>query len=374
MRRPGRLLIAAAIVLAIVIAWWLLRGRGDDATRPASEPAAKPPPPPPAPPPRLESVASVADERPADMQAPPARPAASPYPPGSQPLTEGSDPATTVPEDVPVDERGLHAVFGPRRDVVHPPDPIVIDLQVLDANGKRLAISGARAMFRGERATAATGAGPHAPFVDDGTGADRAANDLAYTATYTPSTADQRALGSFRVFVEVAFTVAGAGERRASTWVQYTPRPHAELSKRFAEHVDNGSLVVDVGVAVAQRGHYKVIASLYAADHTTALCFAQEARELDAGAQAIPLVFFGKILHDRGVDGPYVLRYAMLFEEFPDQGMYWPGVTVDDAYTTRAYRAADFSPAPYVAQPRDQAEVTADSPSQQGKPSPMFTR
>jgi hypothetical protein len=156
--------------------------------------------------------------------------------------------------------------------------------------------------------------------------------------------------------------------------VQYTPRPHATIDRTFAERVDAGSLVVDVGLDVTERGRYKVIASLYAADRTSAICFAQEVRELERGKQSVPLSFFGKILRDRALDGPYVLRYAMVFEEFPERGTYWPGETVDDAYTTKPYRATDFSPALYEPPPSTEPHVTAESPSQQDKPPPLFTR
>jgi hypothetical protein len=370
-RRTIGVLIGVAIVALAIV--WCGRDRDEPATRSPSGVSS--------PVPRGDRAApSIAggDELPTVTRAQelPIGPERSPYPPNSQPLTEGSDPATAPPEDDPVDpESGVHVVFGPRRDIVHPPDAIVIDLQVLDASGKRLAIRDGRAYFpyfRGERDTASSGTGARATFVDDGGGGDRVAGDLAYAAALSPSRAEQQALLGFRVFVEVAFELGGP--HRFSTWVQYTPRPHASLDRTFVERVDAGSLVVDVGLDVVERGRYKVIASLYGADRATAICFAQEARVLERGKQSVPLVFFGKILRDRGVDGPYVLRYAMVFEEFPERGVYWPGDTVDDAYTTRSYRATDFSPEPYAPRPSDEPAVTATSPSQQGKPPPLFTR
>lgn len=369
MHRNRRVLtLAGALLAAALVLWWLWPRARDDA--------------PAAPPPRPEQVARAPAEAPAQLPAPashhperiealqatPALPGPAPYPPGSQPLTEASDPATTVPEDDTVDaERGIHVVFGPRFDVVHPPDPIVIDLRVLDAHGKRLPITNGVAYFRSERATAATGTGPHAPFVDDG--------NHSYTARFTPSADEQQALGRFRTFVEVVFDAPdGLGPRHYGGTVQYTPPPGAELDGEFDEAIDAGSLVVRAGVDVHAAGRYKVIASLYGSDDASAICFAQNAVSLDVGRQAVPLTFFGKILHDRGVDGPYVLRYMMVFEEFPDRGEYWPGVTVDHAYTTHAYRAGDFSDDAYVAPPSTEPEVTAQSPSQQGKPPPLFQR
>ena len=162
------------------------------------------------------------------------------------------------------------------------------------------------------------------------------------------------------------------GERHYSASVQYTPRPNAELDGEWSEAVVDGSLVVQAGVAVMQKGRFKVIASLYSGD--SAIAFSQHAMELEVGRRSVPLVFFGKILHDRELDGPYTIRYAMLFEELPDQGIYWPGTTVDHAYTTNPYRALDFSASPYEPPPSTEPEVTAQSPSQQGKPPPLFVR
>jgi hypothetical protein len=302
-------------------------------------------------------------------------PGPRPYPPGSQPLTQGSDPSTTVLEDNPVDDKGvgIHAIFGPRRDVVHPPDPIVVDLQVLDKQGKRLAVGSPFVRFHGDR-EARNGTGPSVPFRDDGTGADRAAGDLAYTVTYLPTAAEQQALGaSFRVFVEVGFDAPnGLGPRLYVCSLHYGPQPGAELDGKFDEAIVDGSLVVGAGLTVHRAGQYKVIASLYGPDRETAIVFAQKSMALDVGQGEIPLLFFGKILRDRGIDGPYVLRYLMVFEEFPAQGTYYPGTTVDYAYTTQPYRAAQFSSAPYVEPPSTGPVVTAESPSQQNKPPSVF--
>ena len=323
--------------------------------------------------PRLTVAANADPTQPTRVPSPPG---AYAYPPGSQPLTEGVDPATTTPEDDPVDpENGVHVVFGPRRDVVHPPEPMIIDLTVLDNKGNRLPISDGVAFFRSAQASAAVGSGPSAPLVDDGSGSDRAPGDLQYTATYVPSSREQAALCRFRVFVEVAFAAPNhLGGRRYSTWLDYTPKPGAELDGSYSEALRGGSLVVGAGLRVRERGQYKVIASLYAADRATALVFAQTSLPLEPGERSVPLTFFGKILRDRGIDGPYVLRYLMVFQEFPAEGIYWPGVTVDDAYTTRPYRAAELSADAYTPPAPTGPMVTADSPSQQGKPPPLISR
>jgi len=356
----------ALLSLAALVAWWLARGRGTPA-EPAASPATHEPARAATPAEPGLAPTAAAPQTPDPLRASPALPERPLFPPNSQPLTEGSDPATAPAEDQPVDPAsGLHVVFGPRRDVVHPPDPIVIDVQLLDRNGHRVSLHDGRVYFRSERETAREGTGPHAALVDDG--------NRLYSARFAPTGKDQADLLQFRVFAEVVFEAPGIGTRRYASWVQYTPKPGAELDGRFADRVEGGSLYVDVGLDVARRGHYKVIASLFATDGETAICFSQAARELEAGKQTVPLEMFGKILHDRGLDGPYVVRYLMVFEEFPDRGMYWPGVTVDRAYTTRPYRAAELSGEAYAPPASDTPEVTAQSPSQQGKPPPLFQR
>jgi hypothetical protein len=360
MHRLGWLLIP----IAILIAWLLLRGGGgvEKSVAPAVPVAMAP---------RAGEAPSVSvapaprPERREDEHEAPAIAPPSPFPPGSQPLTEGTDPALSVAEDNPVDaESGIHVVFGPRRDVVHPPDPIVLDLVVYDRDGHALPIGNPRAYFRGERDTEATGTGAHVAFTDAG--------KHQYVATFAPTPAEQKSIMRFRTFVEVAFDAPDKlGERHYSASVQYTPSPHAVLDGEWRDAMDNGALVVQAGVEAAQPGQYKVIASLYAGD--TAIAFAQNSAPLPAGRGFVPLTFFGKILYDKALPGPYEVRFAMLFEEFPAEGIYWPGATVDHAYRTGPYAASDFSPQPYMEPPRE-GEVNGQSPSQQGRPGPLFTR
>lgn len=360
MHRLGWLLVP----IAILIAWLLLRGGGEHVATTVA-PTAAPQTHATSETPALAPASTPRPERREDEHEAPAIAPPSPYPPGSQPLTEGSDPALSVAEDNPVDaEAGIHVVFGPRRDVVHPPDPIVLDLAVYDRDGHALPVGNPRAYFRNERDTEATGTGPHVAFSDNG--------KHQYVATFLPTQGDQKAIMRFRTFVEVAFDAPDKlGERHYSASVQYTPSPHAVLDGEWKDAMDNGSLVVQAGVEATQPGQYKVIASLYAGD--TAIAFAQNSVALPAGRGFVPLTFFGKILHDKALPGPYELRFAMLFEEFPAEGIYWPGVTVDHAYRTKDYAGGDFSPQPYV-EPARPDEVNAQSPSQQGKPGPLFTR
>jgi hypothetical protein len=304
---------------------------------------------------------------------PPVPSAGFPYPPGSQPLTEGVNPATQPKEDDPVDaEKGIHCLFGPRVAIVHPPDPLVIDLEVQNRMGADLPVGNAVARFRTEGADPQKGPWFSAPFVDDGSGRDIASGDSKYTATFLP-TADQNAVLLHRgvhLYVEVAFEAPqNLGPRRYVTTMQYSREPDASLDGKYAESVEKGSLVISAGVTAKVAGEYRLIGSLYGGE--TAIAFATKSMHLDAGDGSIPLLFFGKILHDHAIDGPYQLRFVMLFQHAgPDE---IAGDTVDPAYTTQAYRASSFSDASYVPPAPTFDVVDQNSPSQQGKPPPLFS-
>ncbi|HTJ40473.1 MAG TPA: hypothetical protein VL463_00195 [Kofleriaceae bacterium] len=367
------MLLAVIVAIIALIWWWRRGGESSEVARAPVAAAASAAPAPAASAPAIDPApsSSAAPAQPGTERMVPVAPdAPPPYPPGSQPLTEGVDPALSVQEDDPIDSdhpEALHAIFGARRDVVHPPDPLVVDLAIVDAAGKRVAVHGARVRFRSERATPEHGPWFTAPFVDDGS--------HRYVATFKPSASEKDALIGYRVFLEVGFDAPGGlGPRAYGSSMMYTEPPRGHLNGRYTEAVIDGSLVVGAGVTIEAAGRFKVIASLYGADQQHAIAFAQRSVDLPVGDGSIPLQFFGKILRDAGLDGPYVLRYVMLFEEHPDRGTYAPGVTIDPAYTTSAYRARDFSPDPYVAPPVSGPVVTAQSPSQQGKPPPMFTR
>jgi hypothetical protein len=304
---------------------------------------------------------------------PPGPSARFPYPPGSQAVTEGFNPVTQPLEDDPVDaDKGIHCRFGPRVAVVHPPDPLVIDLEVQNNLGGDLPITDAVARFRTEQGDPKKGPWITTPFVDDGSGRDLAGGDHKYTATLAP-TDEQRATllaGGGHLYVEVDFQAPnGLGARDYVTTMQYSREPDGTLDGKYAESVDRGSLVISVGVTTTVAAEYRVIGTLYGSD--TAIAFASKSVQLGVGEGTVPLLFFGKILHDRGIDGPYVLRYAMLYEHLgPDE---IPGDPVDPAYTTQPYRAASFSDAPYVPPAPTFEVVDQNSPSQQGKPPPLFS-
>jgi hypothetical protein len=299
----------------------------------------------------------------------------SPYPPWCQPLSEGSDPAVGVKEDNPVDTKaGLHVVMGPRKFIVHPPDPMVIDVTVLNQLGAPMDIASGVARFRADGTTAASGPWFEVPLVDDGTGADVAAGDRAYTASFFPSEDEKAAFfkGGEHVMAEVAFEAPrNDGIMRYPLVMTYSREPDATINGKYSDAPSAGGLTISVGVTATQPGTYRVLGSLYSRDGQHAIAIANARATLSQGDGAIPLAFFGKTLHDSGIDGPYDLRFLMLYQQL-SEGTEIAGDTVDNAYTTSAYRASSFSSDSYEAPPSDEPVVDMNSPSQQGKPPPLF--
>jgi hypothetical protein len=305
---------------------------------------------------------------------PPARPGRFPYPPGSLPLVQGTSPSAQPPEDDTIDPKtGDHVVFGPRFAFVHPDDPLVIDLQLLNKLNANMPVADGVARFRPDGSDVDKGPWFTVALVDDGSGADLAAGDLHYTATFQPDAAQKAALlrGGTHVFVDVGFSPPnGNGLRRFSTVMEYSREPDATLSGKYTDAFDRGSLVIDAGVTVTAAGQFRVVGSLYGAGQ--AIGFASNTATLGVGEGSIPLLFFGKILHDKGIDGPYELRFVLLTQHLPD-GNDLPGDTVDPAYTTQSYSARAFSDAAYAPPADTYAKVDNSDPSQQDKPPPVIS-
>lgn len=308
------------------------------------------------------------EEHEPDPEVPPGTPRdAPPYPPWSQPLTEGVDPETTQHEDDAVDAKsGIHVVFGPRKHLVHPPDPMIIDLKVLDREGRTLPVTDGFARFRTERSTVEKGPWFRADFREDGKG--------GYSAVYMPSSEEKAAFlaAGTHVFVEVDFQAPNKlGGRRYGTAMMYSREPGGRINGKFTDAVVGGNLEIGVGVDVSTKSKFRLIASLYGPDGETAIAFSSATEPLEPPSGTIPLRVFGKVLHDRGLDGPYQLRYLMLFEQ-PREGEEYPGPTVDRAHTTKPYKAKDFSPDRYTPPPPDYEIVDQNHPSQKNKPPPLL--
>lgn len=154
------------------------------------------------------------------------------------------------------------------------------------------------------------------------------------------------------ILLEVAFEaesgeVYGEAIRIFTTPVDKIP---ARLTGEFRDSPREGSLLVEVGVDVYEPGFYRFDANLYDGAGEP-VAFSVFKGNLGPGEQWLPLAFFGKILRDHGVAGPYSMEqirgYRFLEGQTPDREQL-----AEDPVThrTRPYDVAVFSDEEYTSE------------------------
>ena len=138
---------------------------------------------------------------------------------------------------------------------------------------------------------------------DDGSGGDDKAGDHIYTITVRPGAADWGYM-----IVEAAYKVGGHQDQHATTWFS-TPNVPAEFQQGITDHLSDGHLVVKVPVQVRRPGYYMIESNLQEKNNPNRfLATATFEGQLAAGRQIVTLRFWGKLLRDQKVDGPYIVR------------------------------------------------------------------
>ncbi|HET9619974.1 MAG TPA: hypothetical protein VFP84_01315 [Kofleriaceae bacterium] len=124
----------------------------------------------------------------------------------------------------------------------------------------------------------------------------------------------------------------------------YTPTPPAVFTRAVREVLDNGSLTLNLGINVHKAGRYLINARVDDANGNgfAFLAFNDEVAE---GAQEIPLVVFGKLIHDGHAGAPFKLRdvegFLLKEDTDPDRELVQP--LLGTVYTTQAYPQSAFS-------------------------------
>jgi len=203
------------------------------------------------------------------------------------------------------------------------------------------------------------GRGENAPrvldltFVDNGRDGDLEANDQEYTAVLTP--VNVPALRNFHgdVSILVDFIADGAAGARKTFLSYYPPSAiAAQLTGKFREEIENGSLVVYAQINVARAGNFTLDANLLDASGQP-FCHSRAKEILSPGLQEVRLLFFGKVIRDAGASSPF--RMTEIFGQALPSGesaaMETPGFApfavplFQGEYRTRAYDMAEFSDA-----------------------------
>jgi hypothetical protein len=157
------------------------------------------------------------------------------------------------------------------------------------------------------------------------------------------------------ILLEVAFQAEGGEIHSEAIRIFSTPvdRVPAQLSGDFRDSVDDGSLLVELGVDVRESGFFRFDANLYDRNGEP-VAFAMFKGDLEPGENWLPLEFFGKILRDQGAMGPYSIEqirgYRYLEGQTPDRERL-----VDNLAThqTSRYDAAVFSDAVYTSEHKE---------------------
>jgi hypothetical protein len=264
------------------------------------------------------------------------------YPKWSQPLEEGEDPILRDRTVSPVTARGQDGhttltVF-PDRVAFEWPDRVLL-YAFLTIHGERVAAKD----MRGQILTEALQPVADLVYSDEGAGADAAPGDRVYSAAFQPPVDRTPAL-SESFMVRVFAITPEDDEIVGVTGFQYSS-PDAQLTGAYRDRPADGGLTVEAEVEVRNPGRFHIEASLYDRNGQRPVAWAQDAAELPPGRHWMPLRYFGRVLHERGIDGPYVLRFVALstVTQMPNA----KNRLVENAFVTAPYDAAQFSDAPF---------------------------
>lgn len=175
---------------------------------------------------------------------------------------------------------------------------------------------------------------------DDGGEADRVAGDHLHSGRLVPAQHEELATAR-RVRVQ-AHVEAGGVERLVDLDFTYTPRPLLELVGLHATAA-GGGLTVTLDLEVHEPGAYAFAADVAAGDQPVG-GMTPPWTELAAGRQRVELALFGKVLHDRGLPGPYTIRNlrAERRADAAEVEAWWsdPRELVTEAFPLAAFSAA----------------------------------
>ncbi|MEM7181511.1 MAG: hypothetical protein AAF518_11405 [Spirochaetota bacterium] len=144
---------------------------------------------------------------------------------------------------------------------------------------------------------------PPISFGDNGKDGDKKANDFIYTFVVRPGGNDWGDM-----FLEVNMQVDGKEHVQRTSWFS-TPNIVAAFAEGVSEQMDNGNLVVKVPINIQKAGFYQFDANLQGAGEDQAFVATSSWEgKLGVGSQTIDLIFWGKIIRDSNVSGPYLVR------------------------------------------------------------------
>jgi hypothetical protein len=150
------------------------------------------------------------------------------------------------------------------------------------------------------------------------------------------------------VHLEVEYDFGGTqnGFSTLEVFVQPAGTEPARFTGRVREQMIDGTLWFYLEIDVRQAGAYVFDANVFDAAGEP-VAFMRARQELGQGLGEVPMRLFGRVVHEKGVDGPFTLRdlrgYLFLAGQDPDRRHVPDGAT----YTSHAYTLDDFSDEEY---------------------------
>lgn len=170
---------------------------------------------------------------------------------------------------------------------------------------------------------------------DDGAGGDAIAGDLTYTSSVPLERAPARdRAGPWGYRVRAHF---GGDPLEATNQFVVFPGG-AELTGRYRDQIDDGSLVIRCAIRAHEATEIQVRGELHGPGGEE-IAFAWANAAIAEGTTEVELRFWGKAIHDRRVDGPYQLRNVVL--GYPRHRLIGPEA-VAIAHVTARYSASQF--------------------------------
>jgi hypothetical protein len=175
---------------------------------------------------------------------------------------------------------------------------------------------------------------------DDGTDGDQRADDHRYTNQFIPAEVDKLKKAQ-QVRIEAIIEAEGE-KRRILRDFTYAPRPTLNVLG-VTDAASGGSLVVTLAVECFEQGLYTFQANLMSGDGQTAIAWSDQSYPLNAGRTSVTLTFFGKVIRDQAIAGPYLVRDIRGFERFLDNSEANLWFSYPNPHQTRAYDLTEFS-------------------------------
>ncbi|MCG6139584.1 hypothetical protein EHR01_18990 [Leptospira mtsangambouensis] len=137
---------------------------------------------------------------------------------------------------------------------------------------------------------------------DNGTDGDQTRGDNIFTFSWKPQKADW---GQMSLVAEITYGPENLKTTLTSSFFS-SPSIPAEFNGVFSDSLQDGSLIVRAVVNVYRKGKYHLEANLKDEKNGEYIAYAVYDGDLVSGSNEVEFTFFGKILRDKDLDGPYL--------------------------------------------------------------------